>query len=183
MNKSKKQNKNKTIEIKQDVSDSVSKSLFSHIDDLKNSPTDEIKASVFIGLKRTHIAKEDEFILLKQLSSMWISLNITANSTKILFHLFALNPYNNNFIEIDQKTIAERLNISERTVRRCINELVKQNVIQISQFISDKRRYTYHINTSVCWKGSLKTLIDKTTIKSISNKKQLEIGFNNETDN
>ena len=74
-------------------------------------------------------------------------------TNRILMLLFAQSAYE-NFIGMDVKTIAEELEMSERSVVRGLNELEENNIIIKYKHPSDKRRHDYFLNPTAAWKGN-----------------------------
>ncbi len=95
------------------------------------------------------------------------SITLTSASYRIFFHLIALTEYE-NFISVDIKTIAQNLNLSERTVIRGIKDLEQINIILKTPHINDKRRHEYFLNPTTVWKGNSDARTKK--IKKINEK-------------
>jgi len=64
-----------------------------------------------------------------------------------------------NFIGLNQKTMAERLKCSEIAVKKAVKELIGHNVIisfrdkPLDSMNGDGRRNNYILNEEYCWKG------------------------------
>lgn len=89
---------------------------------------------------------------------------LKASTNRILMLLFAMSAYE-NYIGMDVKTIAEELELSERSVINGLNELEKYNIIIKFKHPSDKRRHDYFVNPTAMWKGNSFTRM--TALKSI----------------
>jgi len=85
-----------------------------------------------------------------------------------------------NFIEADQKIIAQQTNLSIASVKRSIKELIKCNLLVCTPDMNDKRRNTYYINPHIAWKGNTGDrirFIDEMKINPPLAVKQTEIAF------
>ena len=80
-----------------------------------------------------------------------------------------------NFIGIDQKTIADKLNISLRSVTRGLAELSEINVLQSIDHPTDKRRKDYFINPAMMWKGNSFTRKERIKKLSLEDKSQMNL--------
>jgi predicted transcriptional regulator len=80
-------------------------------------------------------------------------------------------------LSIDIDTIAGDLNLSKRTVVRCLNILVVQNVIIKIPHPIDKRRHDYFINPLSAWKGNSNARNKKIKQLEKIDKAQLKLGY------
>ena len=77
-------------------------------------------------------------------------------TNKVLMLFFASSGYE-NFVSMDIQTIAEKLEISMRSVSYAIRELKKHNVILQTKYLADRRRNEYYLNPLSSWKGNSKS--------------------------
>jgi predicted transcriptional regulator len=94
-----------------------------------------------------------EYTMIFSMFSSLASKNLTANTCKVLLYFVSLLQYENLF-SVDIMAIAEHCRIGRSSVKRAINELVKQNVIMKLQHPNDKRRNDYMFNPNAVWRGT-----------------------------
>ncbi len=87
-----------------------------------------------------------------QAVAMGIAKNVSKSTCKILWYILGIAE-KFNYLSIDQKSMANILNLSLKTVNSGLNELVKYNVIQKMPKPDDNRRNDYFINPLGIWKG------------------------------
>src|SRR5690554_4423844 len=75
-------------------------------------------------------------------------------STNKVLMLFLAHSGYENFVGIDQKTIAEDVGLSDRRVRAAIAELEKHKIIIKTPNVTDRRRNDYFLNPFSSWKGN-----------------------------
>ena len=92
------------------------------------------------------------------------------STNKVLMLFFANSAYE-NYIGIDQKSIAEKIGITDRSVSSSIKELEKHKIIVKTKHPTDKRRIDYFLNPFASWKGNAE-----------SRKKMLDIIPSNQLD-
>jgi hypothetical protein len=131
---------------KKKITESVSNALKSS----ENTRVVEITAKTIISEKRTPLPPN---AMVFQLAASLCSANLNGVANRILMHFIAEVGYE-NYIGIDQKTIAEKLNISLRSVTRGLAELSEINILQSLEHPTDKRRRDYFINPAMLWKGN-----------------------------
>jgi predicted transcriptional regulator len=93
-----------------------------------------------------------------------------------LVYFLGLSRYE-NYLSIDIDTIAGDLSLSKRTVVRCLNILVEQNIIIKIEHPSDKRRHDYFINPLRAWKGNSNARNKKIKQLEKMDKVQLKLGY------
>ena len=113
---------------------------------------DTDKYSISIKENKKREALPPTVMLFQTFSSLAAS-ELSPAACKVLFFFFAQTQYQ-NVISMDQFTIATHVNITERTVRKAISELIKYGIITKVQLINDKRRNEYFLNPYSSWKGS-----------------------------
>jgi DNA-binding MarR family transcriptional regulator len=73
---------------------------------------------------------------------------------KVILKFFSLMQYSSH-IGIDQKTLAEELELSIRSINGAIKELLNMSVIIGYADPQDRRRQVYIVNPHGAWKGDL----------------------------
>jgi predicted transcriptional regulator len=131
----------------------------------------EIVTTVRISDKKTPLPAN---AMVFQLAASLCSANLNGAANRILMHFIAEVGWE-NYIGIDQKTIAEKLNMSLRSVTRGLQELKEINILQQMDHPTDKRRKDYFINPAMLWKGNSHTR--KQRVKKIADidEKQLNL--------
>ena len=79
-------------------------------------------------------------------------LKFSSATYRILMYFIGLCEFE-NFLSIDQYTIADVLELSTKTVNRGLKDLMEQNIILSYPHPTDKRRNDYFINPNTMWKG------------------------------
>lgn len=118
--------------------------------------------------------KLPENIMVFQAFAFLAATKLSYNAMKILMLFFSKSGYE-NFVGMDIKTIMEDLKYkSETTVINGLNQLVKNNIIIKTTYVTDRRRNEYFINPIVAWKGN--SFSRKKSVKTLQeNKNQLDI--------
>jgi hypothetical protein len=155
---------------KKSVNESVQNALNSFSDNTKSRIV-EITAKTVIAEKRTPLPPN---AMVFQLAASLCSANLNGVANRILMHFIAEVGYE-NFIGIDQKTIADKLNISLRSVTRGLAELSEINVLQSIDHPTDKRRKDYFINPAMMWKGNSFTRKERIKKLSLEDKNQTNL--------
>ena len=155
---------------KKTVNESVQNALNSFSDNTKSRIV-EITAKTVIAEKRTPLPPN---AMVFQLAASLCSANLNGVANRILMHFIAEVGYE-NFIGIDQKTIADKLNISLRSVTRGLAELSEINVLQSIDHPTDKRRKDYFINPAMMWKGNSFTRKERIKKLSLEDKSQMNL--------
>lgn len=75
------------------------------------------------------------------------------SSNRVLMLFFAESGYE-NYTGMDQTSIAEKLNISLKSVGNAVKELEDNGIIIKTPHPSDKRRIDYFLNPFTSWKGN-----------------------------
>lgn len=78
------------------------------------------------------------------------SQNLTDGDIRVLMRLFSLLDYN-NYLSIEQKSVAEALHRSPESVSRSIKRLTEQGVIHRGPRVG--RAYTYRLDPFVAFRG------------------------------
>lgn len=99
------------------------------------------------------------------------AIKLKPATNRVLMLFFAKSAYE-NFLGIDILTIAEELEMTDRSILSAIKELCENNIIIKIKHPIDKRRNDYFLNPTAAWKGN-----SYTRAKSISkiNKNQLDL--------
>ena len=135
-----------------------------------SNPINDIKVAVRVSQNRTPLPQN---VMLFQAFATMAAIKLKPATSQVLMLLFGMSAYE-NYLSIDVKTIAETLDISERSVIRSLNELVDNKIILKFPHPSDKRRHDYFVNPLAAWKGNSYTRAKK--IKSmIADKTQLQL--------
>ncbi len=92
------------------------------------------------------------FISLWQRTQGEVAKSLSGGSLKVLLLLVSEMKYHNLVFGFSQRTIADTLGMSSRTVIRALKELNEKGVVKHS---TKKGVRTYHINPAYAWKGSL----------------------------
>jgi Fic family protein len=96
--------------------------------------------------------EREPFIKLFQKQSEVIN-NCAPATAKVFLYFLQASQYG-NYIEIDVKQISTIIDLSERTVKRSLDELIKKEVLLKWKDLNDKRRNTYFLNPLTAWKGN-----------------------------
>jgi predicted transcriptional regulator len=140
----------------------------------KEGNNNGINVSVRVGYQRAHLPQN---IMLFQDAALYIATQIKEPSVcRVLVYFLGLSRYE-NYLSIDIDTIAGDLNLSKRTVVRCLNILVVQNVIIKIPHPIDKRRHDYFINPLSAWKGNSNARNKKIKQLEKIDKAQLKLGY------
>jgi predicted transcriptional regulator len=116
-------------------------------------------------------------VMLFQKPALYIATEIKEPSVcRVLVYFLGLSEYE-NYLSIDIDTIAGTLSLSKRTVVRCLNILVEQNIIIKIQHPIDKRRHDYFINPLSAWKGNSNARNKKIKQLEKIDKTQLKLGY------
>jgi DNA-binding MarR family transcriptional regulator len=95
-----------------------------------------------------------EWVMMFQVISRELSKKLTPSGCKVLLYMISLMEYSNH-IGCNQSTIAEDLEMSERSVNRAVSELKLMGVIISYQDPQDRTRNVYMINPHNAWKGKI----------------------------
>ncbi len=138
-------------------------------DNEKRELAEEVKSKV-PGAKQVNVNVIDKKgvpmppnIMVFQTFAYLAATKLKPSTNKVLMLFFANSGYE-NYVGMDVVTIAEKLDITERTTIRALNELEKNNIIIKTHHPADRRRNDYFLNPYSAWKGH-----------SVSRKKMLEI--------
>lgn len=155
----------------------ISSQVESGIEELGKNEGLIIESNTFFKEKKG-VMPQSVFVL-QQFAKVF-SQNITLSSAsyRIFFHLIALTEYE-NFISVDIKTIAQNLNLSERTVIRGIKDLEAINIILKTAHINDKRRHEYFLNPTTVWKGNSQARTKKIRKINDDDRNVLQLPFDN----
>ena len=138
---------------------------------IRDNYGDEVKISV---INSRHFPKDvPDFVFLFQKVGLDVSKKLTPASCKVLLYMISSMQYSTH-IGCDQKTLAEQLDLSLRSVSGAIKELKEMNIILSYPDPQDRKRNVYMINPHSAWKGSIHKR--KKYIKTID-QAQLEIKF------
>jgi Fic family protein len=117
---------------------------------LSNNGVNSSDINIFIKDRRSK--EKEPFVKLFQKQSEII--NNCQPATSKLFLYFLQSTQYGNYVEADIKLISGIINLSERTVKRALKELIEKNVIVTYKDTNDKRRNCYYINPFAVWKGN-----------------------------
>jgi predicted transcriptional regulator len=95
-------------------------------------------------------------------------------TNSVLNYIFSLTGFQ-NYLQIDQKTLAEEMRMCLKTVNTAIKELVDCNVLMKIKHPNDARRIDYFINPVAAWKGNSKQRESVIRKLKESNKNQLDM--------
>lgn len=135
------------------------KSKFEIVDDYKRDIAETLKkavpnsSSVSVNINNKPRIPLPPNVMVFQTFAYLAATELKPSSNKVLMLFFANSGYE-NYVGMDVKTIAEILEVSERTVTTATNELEKHNIILKTQHPSDRRRYDYFLNPFASWKGN-----------------------------
>ena len=110
----------------------------------------DVEAKVIIGRKKV---KMPPTVMVYQEPAFWCATTLKPASNTVILYFLSMVSFE-NYVGIDQNTIAENLKMSTRTVRSAIQELIECNIIIRIPNPTDKRRSDYFINPFHSWKGS-----------------------------
>lgn len=108
------------------------------------------KTQIIISRNRAHLEAN---IMVFQAFAYLAATKLKYSTLKVLMLFFSYSAYE-NVISMDIKTIAEDLEMPERTVIRALQELQTHNIIIKAKHVSDRRRNEYFINPLAAWKGN-----------------------------
>ncbi len=117
---------------------------------------EEIEGVIVIcGLKRNPYSKG--WIMNSQEGLMLLAIDeeLTGENYKILLYLLGILNFE-NWIEITQKEIAEKLNMHKQRISRSIKKLEQKEIILRGEKIS--RSFLFRLNPYYGWKGKVKSL-------------------------
>lgn len=95
-----------------------------------------------------------DWIMMFQAVGRDLAKKLTPSGCKVLLYMISLMQYSNH-IGCNQSTIAEDLEMSERSVNRAINELKEMGVVLSYKDPQDRTRNVYIINPVHAWKGKM----------------------------
>jgi hypothetical protein len=101
-----------------------------------------------IGQKET-----DKFVKLFQNEMLSYAITLSPISLKVFVYFLSTLQYG-NLIDIDQKTIIERCNISRSALAKSLKQLTDLKVIIINPSRNDSRANTYMMNHFAAYKGT-----------------------------
>jgi len=145
-----------------------------HLGELEN---EDIVMNLHIGRAKTKMAPS---VILYQEAGYWAATTLKPASNSVIMLFLSISAFE-NYVGIDQLTIAEKLKMTVRTVQKSIRELIDYNVIVKIQNPTDRRRSDYFINPFMSWRGKQderRKMIEKMK-KDEMNKNQLSL-FPNE---
>ena len=124
---------------------------------------EDIAVSIYVG--KSDKRKLKGFSMVFQYPALAILQMFSQKACMIFIYMVGKSQYG-NFVAVDQKTIAEhfsqgRNTMSERTVRRAIQELTDDQVLIKVKSVTDARRNEYMLNPFVSWKGDAKTYYER----------------------
>lgn len=146
-----------------------------HLGELEN---EDMAINVHIGKAKSNLAPS---VILYQEAGYWAATTLKPASNSVIMLFLSISAFE-NYVGIDQSTIAEKLKMTVRTVQKSIRELIEYNVIVKIQNPTDKRRSDYFINPFMSWKGKQnerRKMIQKIK-KDEMNKNQLSLFPNEE---
>lgn len=135
---------------------------------------DLVKLQKDAGLLDQHITiirpnklkEKDKFVKVFQLGLDYFIDHLSPSGCKLFMYFLSISQYQ-NLIEVDQKVILKRLDISRTSLNKGLKELQEINMIKVISDSNDARRNTYIMNHYVSWKGNP---VDR--VKSIKEKKE-----------
>jgi|TARA_B110000259_G_C13986565_1_gene390690 predicted transcriptional regulator len=128
----------------------------------------ELVTTIHVGRAKVKLAPS---IIVYQESAYWSATTLKPASNSVIMLFLSLSHFE-NYVGIDQLTIAEELGMTVRTVQKSIAELIKFNVIIKVSNPTDRRRSDYFINPFHSWKGS--AMKRKAFIKNCKKDKQIK---------
>lgn len=153
----------------------LKKNIDEGISELGDQEGIRLQSRTYIKSDNFALTPKDFFFVFQPFALVLSQLKLSTNHHRIFWYLLSIQSYE-NFIQMDVKTISENMGeISERTVIRCLNELVELNIINKIPHPSDKRRHDYFINPVAVWKGSMYSR-EKKLKKLKDNQINLEFG-------
>lgn len=129
------------------------------IDDYKRGIAETIKgavpdaSSVNVNINNKKRLPLPPNVMVFQTFAFLAATELKPSTNKVLMLFFANSGYE-NVIGMDVRSIAEALDISQRTVTNATNELEEHNIIIKAQHPRDKRRFDYFLNPFASWKGN-----------------------------
>lgn len=137
------------------------------------SPGNENNVQVSIRVNRKPLNKMPPNIMVLQAFAKLAAMKLKPVTNRVLMFFFGLSAYE-NFLGIDIKTIAETLEITERSVITALRELEHEKIIIKLKHGIDKRRNDYFLNPLAAWKGNSFTR-EKRIKELMKNDKQLAL--------
>lgn len=113
-----------------------------------------------------------EFYFVFQQVAKNLAKKLSPSGCKVMLYMMSLMEYSNH-IGCDQKTIAEELELSIRSVNGAVKELKEMAVIINYKDPQDRKRNVYMINPHSAWKGKISNR--QKFIKSQEDKNQLKM--------
>lgn len=121
--------------------------------EIVNNNTGEVQEyQVYTTVKKRRVINE-KFSMITQDVMKLICEKIQPISAHILMYFISISEYD-NYIDIPQKDLAEKLKCSERQIKRGIKELVDLSIIIKQTSKHDSRGKAYIINPRSAWKGT-----------------------------
>ena len=93
-------------------------------------------------------------------------LKLTPTDYTVLITFLSRLEYE-NWIRVSQKTIAEKLNLTQPQVSKSVKKLVEEKIFLKEQDPSDEGRQLYRLNPSLGWKGEAKEWFEETTNRDL----------------
>lgn len=109
----------------------------------------DLALNIHIGKAKSNLAPS---VILYQEAGYWAATTLKPASNSVIMLFLSISAFE-NYVGIDQLTIAEKLKMTVRTVQKSIRELIDYNVIVKIQNPTDRRRSDYFINPFMSWKG------------------------------
>ena len=89
-----------------------------------------------------------------QTAAYLAATTLTPSANKVLMYFLSISHFE-NYVNLDQQTLRDDLNISLSATEKALKELYDNGVILKTKHPTDKRRNDYFINPMSAWKGKI----------------------------
>ena len=107
-----------------------------------------------LSLRKANKIKPPPNIQLFQTAAYLAATCLSPSANKVLMFFLSISSFE-NYVGVDQNTIANEINMSRSSVEKGIKELTDNGVIIKTLHPSDHRRKDYFINPMHAWKGKM----------------------------
>jgi len=108
--------------------------------------------TVFVSKRKDKPYKDYAVVFQPMLYYLIVTAKVSQSAIFIVSYLFSIVGFENT-LSFTQIGIAEKLNISRKTVNKAIKKLLELKVIEVYSDLNDKRINTYRLNPQLLWKG------------------------------
>lgn len=114
--------------------------------------TGEVIEGVLVWMPKKRISPFERHFTMNQAGLLTLAKNLTGEQLKVLLTLLADLDYE-NYIQVTQQDIAEKLNMQKTHVSRSVKALIDLGVVLEGPKVG--RSKTYRLNEQFGWKGSI----------------------------